>query len=94
MSYFKPTTNPSPARYDLLARHEEAEITEARREIVREPYVANDRDATWVGDRIASVVENPAPLWWYIALSFFSTLASFTATGPALSHHHRRRGLG
>ena len=51
----------------MLARHEDAEITQARREIVREPYVDNDRSAAWVGDRIASVVENPAPLWWYIA---------------------------
>ena len=81
MSYFKPTTTPAPARYDLLARHEEAETIAARREIVREPYVTNDRDATWVGDRIAAVVENPAPLWWYLAVGFFGTLASFAAIG-------------
>ncbi len=81
MSYFKPSTKPAPARYDLLARHEETEITEARREIAREPYVTNDRDAVWVGDRIASVVENPAPLWWYIAVSIAGGLASFTILG-------------
>ena len=81
MSYFKPTTKPAPARYDLLARHEEAETIQARRDIVREPFVTHGRDATWVGDHIAAVVENPAPLWWYIAVSIAGGLAGLTGIG-------------
>ena len=49
-------------RYDLLAKHEEEEIERAHQENIREPYVTHNRDAVWVGDRIASVIENPTPL--------------------------------
>jgi molybdopterin-containing oxidoreductase family membrane subunit len=77
MSYFTPTTVPA----DPLNRHESAEIARAREELVREPYVANERSAAWVGDRIAAVVENPAPLWWWIATGIAALVASFTALG-------------
>jgi molybdopterin-containing oxidoreductase family membrane subunit len=74
MSYFTPSTVPA----DPLNRHESAEIARARQELIREPYVNNERSAAWVGDHIASVIENPAPLWWWIALSIAGGLASFT----------------
>ena len=74
MSYFTPSTVP----VDPLNRHESAEIARARQELIREPYVNNERSAAWVGDHIASVIENPAPLWWWIALSIAGGLASFT----------------
>src|SRR6202167_210407 len=77
MSYFTPTTVP----VDPLNRHESAEIVRAREELVREPYVTNERNAAWVGDHIASVVENPAPLWWWIATGIAAFVASFTAIG-------------
>ena len=81
MSYFTPSTKPSPPRYDLLERHEEQERAKAAAEVVREPYVTNNRSATYVGDHIASVIENPAPLWWYIAVSIAGSLAGLTAIG-------------
>ncbi|HEX4139917.1 MAG TPA: hypothetical protein VHY09_06185, partial [Candidatus Methylacidiphilales bacterium] len=81
MAYFTPSTKPAPPRYDLLARHEEAETERAQREIIREPYVTNNRSAAWVGDRIASAIENPTPLWWYIAVSIAGGVASFTGLG-------------
>ncbi|MCE0523078.1 MAG: hydrogenase [Methylacidiphilales bacterium] len=81
MSYFTPSTKPTPPRYDLLALHEEVEVAKARQELVREPYVNNERNAAWVGDHIASVVENPAPLWWYIAVSIAGSLAGLTGIG-------------
>jgi Ni/Fe-hydrogenase subunit HybB-like protein len=74
MSYFTPSTVPA----DPLNRHESAEIARARQELVREPYVNNERSAAWVGDHIASVIENPTPLWWYIAVSIAGGLASLT----------------
>jgi Ni/Fe-hydrogenase subunit HybB-like protein len=77
MSYFTPTTVPA----DPLNRHESSEITRAREELVREPYVTNERTAAWVGDQIAAVVENPAPLWWWIATATAAGVASFTAIG-------------
>ena len=75
MSSVSHSLKPSAPRYDLLARHEEAEIEQARKDLVREPYVTNGHDAVWIGDRIAAVVENPAPLWWYIAVSIAGSIA-------------------
>jgi len=77
MSYFTPTTAPA----DPANRHETSEMARARRELVREPYVNQDRNAAWVGDRIASVIENPTPLWWYIAVSIAAGVASFAGLG-------------
>jgi len=77
MAHYAPSKQPAP-RYDLLAQHEETEIAKARQELVREPYVAHGRDATWVGDHIARVVENPAPMWWYIAVSIAGGVAGLT----------------
>jgi molybdopterin-containing oxidoreductase family membrane subunit len=81
MSSFTPSTKPDRPRYDLLEKHEEELIDRAHEENIREPYVINNRDAVWVGDRIASVIENPTPLWWYIAVSIAGGVASFTAIG-------------
>src|SRR5260221_10877341 len=81
MPYFPPSTKPAPPRYDLLAEHEEHEIAQARRELVREPYIAHGRDAAWLGDHIAAIIETPAPLWWYIAVAIAGGLASFTGLG-------------
>jgi molybdopterin-containing oxidoreductase family membrane subunit len=81
MAYFSPSTKPARPRYDLIERHEEALIEKAHQENIREPYVINNRDAAWVGDRIASVIENPTPLWWYIAVSVAGGVASFAALG-------------
>ena len=81
MSYFTPSTKPDAPRYDLIARHEEAETERAHREILREPYVNNNRNAAWVGDQIAAVIENPTPLWWYIGVAISAFLASFTGLG-------------
>ena len=81
MSSVSHSLKPSAPRYDLLARHEEAEIEQARKDLVREPYVTNGHDAVWIGDRIAAVVENPAPLWWYIAVSIAGSIAGLTGIG-------------
>jgi molybdopterin-containing oxidoreductase family membrane subunit len=77
MSYFTPSTIPA----DPLNRHESTETVRAREEMVREPYILNNHDATWVGDRIASVIENPTPLWWYIAVAIAGGVASLAALG-------------
>src|SRR5271154_4396760 len=79
MSLF--SSKPATPRYDLLDRHEEHLIEKAQAENIREPYVANNRDAVWVGDRIAAVIENPTPRWWYIAVSMAASLAGLTGLG-------------
>ncbi len=72
---------PSMPRFDLLTKQHDDEVEKARLENIREPYVINDRNAAWVGDRIASVIENPTPLWWYVAVSIAAGLAGFTGLG-------------
>ncbi len=81
MGYLTPNTKITPPRYDLLARHEDNERAQAEQEIVREPYVTNNRDAVWVGDRIAAAIENPTPMWWYIATSIAASVAGLAGLG-------------
>jgi molybdopterin-containing oxidoreductase family membrane subunit len=82
MSSDNPSLLPAEPAHDPMARHNEPpEYARARQELVREPYVANGHNAAWVGDHIASVVQNPAPLWWYIAVSIAGGLAAFTGIG-------------
>ena len=81
-----PSENPSllpgePAHAPLLLSEQRPEYARAREEMVREPYVLNQRSAAWVGDRIASVVQNPAPLWWWILVIISAIVASFAALG-------------
>ena len=35
-------------------------------ELQRIPLVANNRSFGWISDRVASISEDPAPLWWWI----------------------------
>src|ERR1700734_666634 len=81
-----PSENPSllpgePAHAPLLLGEQRPEYARAREEMVREPYVLNQRSAAWVGDRIASVVQNPAPLWWWILVVISAIVASFAGIG-------------
>jgi hypothetical protein len=34
----------------------------------------NNRSTAWISDRIAGIVENKAPLWWWVAISIWSLL--------------------
>jgi hypothetical protein len=77
MAYFTPSTAP----HDPLAPQEAPEIVRARADLAREPYVANAHNAEWVGDRIAAVVQDPAPIWWWVLLFISAGLASFTGLG-------------
>jgi Ni/Fe-hydrogenase subunit HybB-like protein len=81
MAYFTPTTKLASPPHDPLTGFSQAEIEQARQENIREPYVMNNHDAVWVGDRIASVIENPTPMWWYVAVAIAAFVASFTGLG-------------
>ena len=35
-------------------------------ELVRQPLVANSRGFGWISNRVASLSEDPAPLWWWL----------------------------
>ena len=40
--------------------------------LLREPLVLNNRNYSWITNKIAGVVENPQPkLWWYIFIPCF-----------------------
>jgi molybdopterin-containing oxidoreductase family membrane subunit len=82
MSYLTPSTKlPSGPRYDMVDRHEELEIAKANEEMIREPYVTNNRSAQWVGDQIAAVIEKPTPRWWFIAVSIAGSMAGLAGLG-------------
>ncbi len=70
-----------PVHDHVPQRNDPPEYARARRELVREPYVTSDRNAAWVGDQVASVVQNPVPLWWYIAVAIAGGLASLAGIG-------------
>jgi Ni/Fe-hydrogenase subunit HybB-like protein len=77
-----PSILPAEPVHDPLSRHNEPpEYARARQELIREPYVANEHNASWVGDRVASVIQNPAPLWWWIALGISAAVASLAVLG-------------
>jgi molybdopterin-containing oxidoreductase family membrane subunit len=77
MAYFKPNTEVA----DPLHVNETPEVVRARADLTREPYVANNHDAVWVGDRIAAVITSPAPLWWWICLFIALGFAGLTGLG-------------
>jgi hypothetical protein len=52
----------------------------------RHPLVLNNHSMAWISDRIAGIVENKAPLWWWLR-GFWDVL-------HVLSPVHRRRRLG
>ncbi len=43
-------------------------------ELQREPLVANYRDFGWISDRVASLTEGKAPLWWWMLFIPSATL--------------------
>ena len=61
-------------------------------ELARQPFVLNARPVGWISDRIAGVVEGPAPLWWKISFGIafptmvmcFSVLAYLISTGVGI----------
>ena len=45
--------------------------------LARVPLVLNKRNFNWITDRISSVVEQPAPRWWWVAFAITSSIATF-----------------
>jgi len=41
-------------------------VSEPPRDLRREPLVANYHGFAWISDRVSSLTEGPAPLWWWI----------------------------
>ena len=41
------------------------------------PLVLNQRNFSWITDRIAGAVENPAPRWWWVAFTITAMIAGF-----------------
>src|SRR5580692_1751535 len=43
----------------------------------RHPLVWNNHSMAWISDRIAGIVENRAPRWWWISIAITSMVAAF-----------------
>jgi len=43
----------------------------------RRPLVLNNHSMAWISDRIAGIVENKAPLWWWITITITGFFAAF-----------------
>ncbi|MDX2225956.1 MAG: NrfD/PsrC family molybdoenzyme membrane anchor subunit [Verrucomicrobiae bacterium] len=55
--------------------------------MVRRPLVANKRSYHWVSDKICSICEDPAPLWWWFftVVSFVLMMTCFALIGYQIS---------
>ena len=47
------------------------------RQLPRVPLVLNKRNFSWITERIAGVVEGPAPRWWWVAFAITAMIAGF-----------------
>src|SRR6516164_3850994 len=47
------------------------------RQLRRVPLVLNKRNFSWLTERIAGVVEGPAPRWWWVTFAITATIAGF-----------------
>jgi len=47
----------------------------------RPALVGNNRSFTWITDKVASIVEEPTPRWWWILFGVSGFIASFTVMG-------------
>ena len=43
----------------------------------RHPLVWNNHSMAWISDRIAGIVENKAPRWWWVSIAITSSFAAF-----------------
>ncbi|WP_018290934.1 quinol:electron acceptor oxidoreductase subunit ActD [Verrucomicrobium sp. 3C] len=59
--------------------------------LARPELVLNQREASWVTDAVCSLVEKPAPLWWWVAAGAFGLLA---AAVPLVVVYFVSTGLG
>src|SRR5260370_11211911 len=68
--------NPHPAGDALMADPTASTATFESR-MARPPLVLNNRSMAWISDRIAGIVENKAPLWWWVAIAITGSFAAF-----------------
>src|ERR1044071_5749594 len=53
------------------------EVQGAKRRIAHVPLVLNRRNFNWLTQRISSVVEQPAPRWWWVIFTITASAAVF-----------------
>lgn len=47
----------------------------------RRPIIENDRNFTWITQKVCGIVEGRTPMWWWVAFILSALVASFTAMG-------------
>jgi Ni/Fe-hydrogenase subunit HybB-like protein len=50
-------------------------------DIPRRPIIENDRNFTWITQKVCGIVEGRTPMWWWVAFIISALVASFTAMG-------------
>ena len=53
----------------------ESVVLKTPRELQREPLVANNRSLSWLTQNVSSIIQNPTPKWWFLAISLTSPIA-------------------
>ena len=47
----------------------------------RRPIIENERNFTWITQKVCGIVEARTPMWWWVAFVICAMVASFTAMG-------------
>src|SRR5437867_9838962 len=68
----------------MMAKATTAALPETPAELQRVPLVANQRSFGWISNRIASLSEDKAPLWWWIL--FVPSFLGLCMLGAMLSY--------
>ncbi len=56
----------------------QAAFSKASEYLDRKPLVGSRRSLAWITDHVCRIVEQPAPLWWWIATVVCGAIAALT----------------
>ncbi|NCY22379.1 hydrogenase, partial [bacterium] len=69
----------------------QAAFAKASDYLERQPLVANHRPLSWITDHVCRIVEQPAPIWWWVSTIIFGAVAALT---PAMLTYLVATGVG
>ena len=69
----------------------QAAFAKASEYLERKPLVGSKRSLSWITDHVCRIVEQPAPLWWWIATVLTGAVAALT---PAMLTYLVATGVG
>ena len=69
----------------------QAAFAKASEYLERKPLVGSKRSLAWITDHVCRIVEQPAPLWWWVATIITGAIAALT---PAMLTYLVATGVG